>query len=427
MSPENINPELIAQLEGENKAAKIRSIIYSIGLDQKVAAELGVAKNGKPLVKLSAERQVVIDPSAVDNILSGDLPCLFRHLESCFAGGKENVSAIALLNEPEFEKSIAANILPKAVCGGNEILTRLSGVGNEVIPCTYGSTSGLNFAEVMETVIIAKEVQKFLGKKTVVVFGTDGHESSRADDILEKSVTILPASLQNEFEIFLAGLGKTLGESRENAARELLANCPLSLETPIFIEETMLTAEIGDKFSLGKLLLLAKMAGSDPALFKGGGGETKSSRLLANISDTNELRVAVSNQRGEMGGFGYYAREAVLAADFSGAVIYPLKLTTHGNIYKILGRYGGLFKPETASGAILAPIQRHRIQTREQSLESADPCDVVVLAFLADKFPGAFAKLTEEFQKTCKVLTAEQARSVGTADVRFIIDEYFPL
>ncbi len=427
MTPENINPELLSLLEGESKAAKIGSLIAAMGLDQRVVASADVSKTGKSIVRLRGSVEMVADPGAVDNILDGDMPCLFRLLENCFVKDKGNFTATDLLERENFSKATLSNVALYPTVQGNEVLTKMQGLSGEVVPFTFGSTSGLNFAEVLESSICAQQAGEKLGRETVVLFGTDGHESSHADEMLEDSLKIIPSGQVAEFEQFSMQLGKTLSQQRVDAAKLLLGNFMGEVSLPVFVEETLVTKNVGERFTLGKLLLLAKLAGSDPVLFKGRLGEEKSSRLLAKEGINGRLGESVASQNGEMAGFGYYAREAVLAADFAGVVIYPLKLTTHANIYKILDSYGGLFSPDTNTGAILCPISRHRIQTRAQARENSDPCDVVVLAFLASKFPEQFAKLVADFKKSCVVLSPEEAIAAGTRDTRFIVEEYFQL
>ena len=74
------------------------------------------------------------------------------------------------------------------------------------------------------------------------------------------------------------------------------------------------------------------------------------------------------------------------------------------------------------------PITRHRIQTPSKiALQTGDPVDPTVLAYLAQREPSSWQKLVTEFTDSCQVLTPDQAIQKGTGDVRFNIANYFNL
>jgi hypothetical protein len=304
---------------------------------------------------------------------------------------------------------------------GNLFLTELTGIPATTIPCIYGSTNGLNLAELWET-IICTEALKACGQEAWTIFGTGGHDSPRSREMFQDSFAALPTKFKKTFGQFRESLGRTLGEQRIDAARRLIKTNKIT-----FVPDEKIFAALGKNFSLGKLLLLAQIAGEDPKLFD----TIRTSDLSAVCNQSKEGQKRLSGAVAEIGsepaGFTYYAREVIIAADFPGFTLMPFKLTTHANIYKILSGYGALAAQNEDRGAILCPLQRQRIQTARQAEAGSDPCDVIVMAFLAKNFPENFARLTQDFAQTCRVLSPNEGIGLGTQDNRFIIENYFPL
>ena len=227
--------------------------------------------------------------------------------------------------------------------------------------------------------------------------------------------------MQGEFDQFDSSLGPTSLVKRINAAKSLIAD-----ELEILPAEKIFQ-KLGNRLTVGKLCLLSKLAGEDPAIFK----SLKTSQLLASINESNSaeivLTTSVSDFNLSPGGFTYYARETIIASEFQGSFLMPFKMTSHANIYKILESYDALYDPKQKRGAVLCPIQKQRIQTRSQSKDGSNPVDVRVLAFLANKYPGSFNSLKTDFFSKCKVLTPSEAIKLGTSDNKFVIEDYFPV
>lgn len=405
------------------KLASVNALLEAIGLDTKVSVELVTTKTGKEALKLfGPAKEHVVDPTAFEAILNGNIPLLFKHLENCFPGKADSTSSVELLWQKDFAAATFSRIPVGSVGKGNEILTELANKGSEVIPVIYGSTAGINFAEVLETIIAGEVAKQGLGKSTAVLFETVGNGSLLSYEMLTASERVIPESLKEDYEKFKDRLGTNFVAKRTAAANLILNNFFADFSLPTFISDGDLTAKLGPVYTVGKLMLLAKLAGGDPKPFLH--SDLRASRWMSILSP-EKLKVPVSQFNRSMAGFGYYARDAVIAAEIPGAVLLLLKMTTHANIYKILGRYGSLYNERTGNGAILAPIKRLRIQTAEQAKVNSDPADVIVLAFLAQHFPDRFAKLLADFVRLCTVMTPEEAIDWGTKDVRLVVEDYF--
>lgn len=397
-------------------SAGLNGFFIQAGLSR-LSTSIGRTRDGAPIILLSTDSQIVrIDPGpGLDQIKAGNTKMLFRLMAKCFPGSEDSVTAMDLMSQSEFQASCLTEIsnLPTK---GNECLNGLTGALPNEVPVLYGSTSGLNLAEVFETVICAQAAIN-VGINAYIIFDITGNDNLKARQILANSVVTLPGDMKSEFSDFQDNLGRSPIDRHLSAVSQLVGKFPIIFTTPAEIIDTM-----GQEFSLAKLALLAKLAGGDPLLFEG----IRASALVSQLS-LDDLCESIANSRSQPAGFTYYAREAVLGADMAGSVILPFKLTTHANIYKILGRYGALTSQRLDGGAILCPITRQRIQTREQSRMENDPCDVTVIAFLASKFPDGFSKLVDDFAAACQVLDPAQAMSLGTTDNRFIIEDYFPI
>ncbi|KXK08793.1 MAG: hypothetical protein UZ21_OP11001000348 [Microgenomates bacterium OLB22] len=180
---------------------------------------------------------------------------------------------------------------------------------------------------------------------------------------------------------------------------------------------------MGDRITTAKMTLVGRLQGADPHLLAMRSGTSiKISELPHTPLKAGDV---LPNETFSPQGFFYYGRDAILAADSAGLIITPLKLTSHANIYKILETYHSLSSLRGGSdGTIVAPIQKHRIQTRHQAHVGSDPCDATVLAYLSRRNPVGFQDLMEAFHSTCRVLSIEEALSVGVQDKKLVVEEY---
>lgn len=392
-----------------------------------VSSTLSRTKKGAARITFTTSRGMAeIDTGTLlTQIQRGGADILLKVIARCFPGSNGDVDTRDLLTRGDYVASCLTEIAPESR-GGNASLNRLVGAAPGAIPVLYGSTSGINPAEVFETIVCA-QAARARGWPAYTIFDSTGHENARAIRMLEASSQAIPGAMRAELKDFTLSLGQTWEDRRVQATRRLVG---VASELPVhFITAESTLAGLEREFSLAKLLLLTHLAGGQPLLFAGGWKEVRP-KVVNHIPITDLARSVAEfalSEKVEVAGFTYYARDAVLGADVSGATILPCKLTTHANIYKILEAYGSLWSQRADGGAILCPITRHRIQTREQAASGADPCDVIVVAFLAERFPEAYAQLVTDFAQSCKVLTPTEAIAAGTRDKRFIIEDYFPI
>lgn len=414
--------ELPPTNETEILASSLTHLVKDMGLGEKVRITTRPVRSGGQQIEIISNRALrAAWGSGLEQLRDGQFSLLLKFIARTLAESGRSTDTIDLLRKQEFSFSCLAETTLSENSKGNKFLTELIGASDRVIPCLYGSTNGLNFAELLETTICASAIRD-RGLDSVVIFDTSGNNTEHSRKTLSESVAVLPDRLKKEYPPFLESLGASPREQRSKAAKRLLAGSNI-----VIIPSVKIFSELGNKFSVGKLAVLAKIAGEDPLLFK----RLKTSELLASCNQSKSglriLRTSVYDMNLEPAGFTYYAREAVIAGDFPGLVALPLKLTSHANIYKILGGYGSLSSQNQDGGAVLCPIMRQRIQSKRQASEGADPFDVTVLAFLAEKFPSNFNRLRQDFANSCKVLSPTRAMELGTKDKRFIVEDYFSL
>ncbi len=327
-------------------------------------------------------------------------------------GNNNNMTAIDLLKRPAFQLACQVSlVLPSSPLEFAEISSPLKHL------VFYGSTSGLNIAELLETSLCADFLNSN-GVPATVVFDHSGHNSQQASKIRADSVkSMIPDSNQVLFNSFLATLGKNAEDQTIAAAKMLTGN------RVTFVKAEQIAESMGQKLNLFRLCVLAKISGNDPFVTTG----KRASELLSNLSFTELL--LPFGKREDLAGFSLYARDAILGSDPNCSYGVPLKLTDKANIYFLLEREKALLgqkKPD--SGVLVMPITRHRIQTPTQiALQTGDPVDPTVLAYLAQREPSSWQKLVTEFTDSCQVLTPDQAIQKGTGDVRFNIANYFNL
>lgn len=420
LSSESEAPEVIGLAE----ATMVANQLKDLGLGERVIASPKQGRNGSAMVELTAARTVLLDPHGLEVMklepLSGQgLKHLFNLMEQCFPKMPREASTVDLLKTREFSQAVLDWGMQTSA-PGNEILNGVADLPDDTLPCFYGSTSGLNFAEVLETQICAETAAAKLGRKVAVVFDHSGHENARSKNILGLSQSRLTLELQEEFEDFQYRLGPTLMDQRLRAADILLPGTR-------FVEGPVITAAMGENLTLGKTAFLGKLAGLDPLIFNDP-FDVRLSDVMKRRSFKHldlDLTKPLADVPAGLGGFSLYARDAVLFADTDGQAVLPLKMTTHANIYSILGRYGSLFGNNPNRGGILCPITKQRIQSEEQS-KGGDPFDVTVLAFLAQKFPDNYQQLVTDFRQSCQVLSPSEAVRKGTDDNKFFVEDYFP-
>ena len=404
----------------KNFATDLRQLVTDLGLGNQVGIDSKPCRSGGIRIIFAGKREISAAwGSGLDQIENAKYSLLIKLIARSLACGERSVSSGDLLEKESFRDACVTEVQLSEPSKGNEFLSSLTEVDDARIPFFYGSTDGLNFAELLETVLTARYLES-RGLDATVIFDTAGNDSKRSRQMLSESISVLPYELRQEFFNFLKSIGDTLQEQRISAAKGLLPNTNLRI-----LPAEQIFDALGKKLTVGKLAVLAKIAGEDPQLFQG----VRVSELLASTNQSREglqlLKTLVSETGLQPAGFTYYARDAVIAAEFRGIVGFPFKLTDHANIYKILDGYSALYSPSKGSGAILCPIQRQRIQTRSQSQEGADPFDVTALFFLSQKFPEEFHLLIEDFTLSTRILTPTEAIGIGNKDKRFIIEDYF--
>lgn len=177
----NEQPGPLEQLE-----SAIRETLALYGAEGKVSVTTGTTRSGRPRIELHgpAKRTLIDDLGVVERMLGGDFMLTASLLAKTLDTVQSQVSSIDLLSRPAFEQS---HLFSKQAGGnGNELLNNLTDSPATSIPTFYGSTSGLNIAEVLETVVCA-ETAKTQGHDTHVVFDTMGHTTPRAVTMLEQS------------------------------------------------------------------------------------------------------------------------------------------------------------------------------------------------------------------------------------------------
>ncbi|KXK08794.1 MAG: hypothetical protein UZ21_OP11001000349 [Microgenomates bacterium OLB22] len=181
-------PGQIEQLE-----SAIRDTLTLYGAEGKVSVTTGTTRSGRPRIELHgpAKKTLIDDLGVVERMLRGDFMLTASLLAKTLDTIQAQVNTTDLLRRPAFEQSDLFS--KKAGGNGNELLNKLTDSPASSIPTFYGSTSGLNMAEVFETVVCADTAQT-RGHDTHVVFDTMGHTTPRAVAMLEQSKKVLPTS-----------------------------------------------------------------------------------------------------------------------------------------------------------------------------------------------------------------------------------------
>lgn len=405
---------------------QIPNILKASGISPLVKVEVGQTRAGKPRLTLSGKEKIldITDGSGLPRILDGDINFLLTAAANTIAISGGDMSSIQLLEMAGFRSACVTEIDIKKVTRPLCFTHKEDGK----VPVVYGSTAGINIAEVLQTALCGNALQAKIDSK--VYFDIDGRDSVESQAILVESLATLPVTLKEKVARFIQGNGRNLFTARIIAVTELTGIISGIPDVQFFNVMTPFRA-IKDKFTLGQLMLMAKTAGSDPKLFDDKfGKEVKTrdliSRFSASEDPTDLLKASIFDQFADLSpaGFTFYAREARLGQLYTFAA--PLKMTDKANIYKILLSMGSLYSPETGLGMILMPISRMRILSRE-SLLSTRPIDPVVLRIMSLEDPAGFQRLIQAFKREFKVLTPYEAISAGTKDIRFVATDYMDI
>lgn len=403
----------------------IASLIRESGITSFAGLEARVGKTraGDDQIEITGlSKKVSLNSgNGLEQIRKGDLKLLIERLATAAAVLPGNIEAPQLLRQSRFKQSCISEISLAENLTVNSFAGEVAGISPQQTPVFYGSTSGINFAEVLETALCARVLQE-RGLKAAVVFDFDADPSDESSNIFFDSVTALPLPLRERVTRFRQDTEGGLMGGRLKAVRELLGRVE-GLPEINLVDGRDVFATLGNRFTLGQLLVLARLAGNDPRLFEDQ-GRPISARALLSAGNSLEFLTKPVSEFIESGikpaGFTYYAREAVTGT-LGGISGRPLKLTEKANIYKIMLSTTALFDENTGQGTVFFPISRFRIPAGV----SGRPVDPIALNVLADENPGKFQDLIRDFRANFQVLTPEQAKIEGTADKRFPVEQYF--
>lgn len=414
--------------ELEINQSNIEIILSTLGADQILQANIRTNNKGNKILTLSSESRVVEvgEGSGLALIRQGQIRVLVERVADALRTNRENVSTTDLLDTPVFRQAVISEIASLGMLKANEFFQATFGIMPNNIPVFYGSTSGINFAEVIETAICSKDLQQ-RGLKSSVIFDYDSKSGLISDRIFVTSRLLLKSELQLQVDERRRIFG--LANARLLAAQELLDRIP-DLPDIQFVEGIEVFNRLSSQFSftVGQVLLMSRIAGNDPDLFSGldllrREILIKKENIFKRFNPLMAVSMSVSEYMGNVlrpKGFTYYARDARIC-QFAGVVAIPLKLTDKANIYKILHPMGSLFDPNKNQGGILMPIMRQRIGGK--SLDQ--PIDPIVLQILADNDPIGFERLVCSFREQCRVLSVDDAIRAGTRDNRFYVEDFF--
>lgn len=389
-----------------------------------VGLQIGTTRKGSMRLDIigPAKKLALDDQSGLDQIEGGDLRFLIDKMVKVSNKLPGDFSAPDLLQIPQFKGACLSNIEFDRNFVANEFMQRVGNLSENQVPVFYGSTAGINFAEVLETSLCAENLRG-RGANASVVFDYDGLKSPESSRIFYESIAVLPLLLREKAINFVSEAGEGFIKERLQSTKKLLDRVE-NLPAVSFVDGLDIFRALGSKLSVGKLLTIARLAGNDPRIFS-----QNDIPYTANSFFFNSKRAFFDCTVGEMielnfkpAGFAYYAREAVIGS-LGGIVGVPFKLTEAANIYKILLSCNSLFNFSSGDGAIIMPITRNRIQSRV----SEKPIDPIVLKFLADEQPEGFSNLVRDFTAQFKVLSPKEAELIGTVDRKYIIEDYFDL
>jgi len=409
--------QLISSLEGSGVTG-----LFGVSLQQ-----AQTRKGGDRLDVIHPTKTFFIDDqTGLKEIKKGNAEFLLEKIAKLAPSIAGDVSAVDLLGNQRFQQACFTEIDSNIPLQPNKFFQELAGVST--VPVFYGSTAGINFSEVLETTLCAQELVK-RGVPATVIFDFDGSFSLESDRIFRDSLNILTPAQKERMINFSQG---SLIEKRVEAVSILLSRLN-GLPEVRMVNTLSVFEKLRDRFTMGQLLILGKIAGSNPRLFTKDrlplnvntltSGLANQDLGIGNIQELFGVSVNEMIQKGfQPAGFTYYARETVIGK-FTGLACVPLKLTEKANIYKVLFSTDSLFNPTTDRGIALLPITRFRIQ----SSDTGGPVDPIALMVLAQDEPQAFSLLMQEFMDSFRVLTPEEAIKKGTIDKKFLLGKHFGL
>lgn len=358
------------------------------------------------------------DKNGLESVCSGDARILVDQLSGVATAIKGNMDAPTLLKDARFKRACLGESC-LADLETNCLMGELVELPTKSVPVFYGSTSGINFAEILETALCSKAIQD-QGLESSVVFDFDGLASEESNRIFAQSMADLPTLLREKTLNFSQNFEGGLIGGRLKASKELLSRID-GLPEVNFVDGLDVFKTLKERFTLGQLLVLSRIAGNDPGLFMKN-GETLTRTSLLSFDLFNKSIGAIIEEGCKPAGFTYYARDAIIGP-LGGAMGFPFKLTEAANIYKVMASTSALFDPETKRGILLLPITRFRIQKGILGR----PIDPIALMMLADDQTEAFVSLIRDFRQEFKVLSPEEVIQKGAADRKFLIEKYFNL
>lgn len=419
--------------EAEMGRETVQGLIDDIGLGRQLSVKLSVTPRGNEMVELAGiGERIVLDQGGLSTLEKPQkqIPHLLKLVSRLVkSDAPQSATTQDLMRRESYRTSALTEIDPSNIVQGNTFLNRILGLREISVPCSYGSTGGLNMAELLETMMCADSARRRGIRSVETVFSMTGGEAGRARQILAQSTAVIPERKRTDFDDFVRNLGMRGSDQIRTAAEMLIGQDRYRNNTHIVDSDSIMRG-LGRDFTFGKLLMLARLSGGDPGLFDA----QKTSWEVARAR-REDIRKAVTDvlpfdRPDAIRGIVYYARDTVIAGDFPGYVLMPLKVTTHANIYKLLEGYEALASQRAdrgeVGGALLCPIQKHRIQTRAQT-SGGDPCDARVLAYLENRSPHAYRSLVQDFREHCRVLSPDEVVEHDGGDKRFIIENYFEI
>lgn len=419
--------EIMTTVEQETDVDQIPALLSESGISGLFNLQVKVSKTraGDDQLEITgpAKKLSLNTGNGLRQIQKGDLKLLVERLVTATAVLPGNIEAPKLLEQERFKRACLSEVCLRNGLSTHKFAGEVVGIDPNQIPVFYGSTSGINFAEVLETALCARALQD-RGFNAAVIFDFDATPSDESNNIFFDSVTVLPPSLRERTMRFRQDTEGGLMGGRLKAVRELLGQVE-GLPEVNLVDGRNVFATMGNRFTLGQLLVLARLAGNDPRLFEDNGVPVSARTLTSTSNSLEFLTRPVSgfiNSGVKPAGFTYYAREAVMGS-LGGVAGRPLKLTEKANIYKVMLSTTALFNETSSQGTVFFPISRFRIPAGV----FGRPVDPIALKVLADENPGKFQDLIRDFRAVFQVLTPEQAKIEGTADKRFPVEQYFNL
>ncbi len=415
-------------------------LIEEMGINDLIKAEVLPVRDdpGRANLKLVGPSQTtyVNSQNGLDQILQGNLKVLLKRL-ALVAELRGNFDALGLIQRPKFFQACLSEVNVPDKPQPNVFLQQMVNIPNGTIPIIYGSSCGINFGEICETIACSKAFES-QGIQSQIVFDYEASYSSEARRIIASSRELLPKRLReqvlNYYENF--NLPNPIFKQVE-AAQMLLDRTPLSVKLDIVSDTDLFNNLVGPyRYTLGQIMLIAAIVGNSPQLFKDSKGPIRPEDILSKkpplrFRDQSPAELFTKPVAEFIQGrtrptgityYGYYAR----MGQFDGVMASPIHLTDKANIYKVLEPLQSLYDPDRERGTILLPISRNWIQSYTMRW-GGEPMDAVSLLLLANDQPEAFQKLMGDFFDRAQIYSPAQAISQGLQINRYFIENYFNL